>query len=596
LSTDLRVFQIREGDSKFGETMGNTPAAASAFIKQVIINLNNDTAGGQTFEDDISTNQQTSRLELSEVVDEVKVFNFAVARVRYRGSTIDAEDVRVFFRLFPVSTTSLNYNQGTTYRRGGLPGVVIPLLGIRGGEVVTIPCFAEPRVNSATTGMNDQPDPANVHDILHDDGGAECHTYFGCWLDINQLQDQFPLEPSPLDGPFTGDRSTIQELIRGQHMCLVAEIAFDPNPIPDDATPSTSDKLAQRNLAIVESANPGDVASHRIPLTFDIQPTQVTLEADEMADELMIDWGNTPDGSVAKIYMPGISTTDVLNLADDMYNVHRLNRDDEHTLQCRVGGITYIPIPPGVGVSLAGLLTVDLPEKVQKKQVFTIVVRQITNAHSPTARPDPDAPRLSHTTAVGKHTWRRILGSFQLTIPVRTKETMLEPERRLLSVLRWIQKAIPDDNRWYPVFRRYIGQIADRVDALGGDSNKVAPSASGQWQEAYRNCLILTLATVLLIAMHIVGIGALTGGFMAIIGILVFALLIGTVYFWINKCRPKMCQLLRALMAGAGIGTIILAILVVFGISTPQLITTLLVSAGITAITAIVGWLKRCFK
>ena len=96
--------------------------------------------------------------------------------------------------------------------------------------------------------------------------------------------------------------------------------------------------------------------------------------------------------------------------------------------------------------------------------------------------------------------------------------------------------------------------------------------------------------------MLVVGIGALTGGLTAMVGIPVLALLIGTVYLWINKCRPKMCQLLRALLAGSGIGAIILALLAVFGISTLQLITTLIVSAGITALTAIVSWVKGCFK
>jgi uncharacterized membrane protein YfcA len=70
----------------------------------------------------------------------------------------------------------------------------------------------------------------------------------------------------------------------------------------------------------------------------------------------------------------------------------------------------------------------------------------------------------------------------------------------------------------------------------------------------------------------------------------------GAVYFWINKCRPKMCQLLRALLAGVGIGAIILALLAVFGMSTPQHITTLVVSVGVTALTAIVSWVKGCFE
>ncbi len=591
LSTDLRVFQIREEESRFGETMGSTPIDASNFIKQVITNLNNGTAGGQTFEDDISTDQQTSRLELSEIVDGVRVFNFAVARVRYQGSTLDAENVRVFFRLFPVSTTSLNYDQDTTYRRGGSTGVVIPLLGIRGGEVVGIPCFAELRVNSETTDMNYQTDPANVQNILHGDDGAERHTYFGCWLDINQLQDQFPLEPSPLDGPFTGDRNTIQELTRGQHQCLVSEIAFDPNPIPDDSTPSASDKLAQRNLAIVESANPGDIDSHRIPLTFDIQPTRATLGADEMADELMIDWGNTPDASVATMYMPGISSAEVLLLADVMYKVHRLGRIDEHTLQCPARGITYVPIPPGAGANLAGLLTVDLPETVHKKQVFNIVVRQITDAGFPTIGPGPALTLAASRTI----TWRRILGSFQLTIPVNAKEAMLEPEIRLLSVLRWIQKAIPDDNRWYPVFRRYIGQIADRVDSLGGNSTEVAPSPSGQWKDPKAMlCKRLAFATGALLALSVILLGVLSGGLLVPIAILVLALLIGVSCFWIIYCHPSECRLLRRLIAGVGFGAAVLALLAWLGVSTPQLITVLGISLGIIGMAALFGWVRRC--
>ena len=169
-------------------------------------------------------------------------------------------------------------------------------------------------------------------------------------------------------------------------------------------------------------------------------------------------------------------------------------------------------------------------------------------------------------------------------------------QQRLLSNLRWIERAIPANDRWSPVFSKYVSQIADRVDALGGDSKRVAPPPSGQWQEAYRICLILTLATVLLIATLVVSIGALTGGLMPITGIPVFALLVGAVYFRKNKCRPKMCQLYRALLAGLGIGTVILAILAVFGLSTPQLITTLIVSAGATAVTAIVSWVRGCFK
>ena len=115
LSTDLRVFQIRAGDARFGATMGTGPAAASTFIKQVTANLNAGNSGGQSF-DGISTDEQTSALELSEKVNGTNVYNFAVAKVRYRGTT-DISNVRVFFRLFPASTTSTAFDASTTYRR-----------------------------------------------------------------------------------------------------------------------------------------------------------------------------------------------------------------------------------------------------------------------------------------------------------------------------------------------------------------------------------------------------------------------------------------------------------------------------------------------
>jgi hypothetical protein len=583
LSTDLRVFKINADESRFGATMtmGSDP---SAFITQVIDNLNSGNTGGQTFEDDISVDQQTSRLELSQTVDGTAVFNFAVAKVRYRSRFTSATDVRVFFRLFPVATTSLEYDQATTYRRYETGGRIVPLLGIKNNEVAAIPCFASPRINSAAVSMTTQTDAPNIQTIPLDAGGAEVVQYFGCWLDINQpLQPQFPDQPSPWDGQYTSGRRSIQDHIRNEHQCLVSEIAFTPAPAQNGSTPSVSDKLAQRNLAIVDAANPGLVFSRRIPQTFEIRPSTSKLDH----DELMIDWGNVPVGSIASVYLPGFDTNDILLLAAKKYRSHRLVRIDEHTLKFDTGGITYLPIPFTDG-NFPGMLTVDLPEGIEKGQVFKIVVRQVTGEHQPIV--------MTHRVEAPQPGWRHIVGAFQLTIPVRDKAEILPRQQRLLSNLRWIERAIPANDRWLPVFSKYVTQIADRVDALGGDSSKVAPSGTGQWQQAYRNCIIHTLATVLLIAMLVVGIGVLTGGLLAITGIPVFALFVGAVYFWKNKCRPKICQLYRALLAGLGIGTVILALLAVIGISTPQLITTLIVSAGAITVTAIVSWVKGCFK
>jgi hypothetical protein len=580
LSIDLRVFQIKAGESRFGETMGSDP---NAFITQVINNLNNNTAG-QTF-DSISTDQQTSRLELSQMVNGVAVYNFAIARVRYRSVDTDATDVRVFFRLFPWATSSVEYNQATGYRRYQSGNRVVPLLGKKNNDVTAIPCFASPRINSATDSMTAQTDTPNVQTINKETTGAEVSQCFGCWLDINQPQPQFPLQfPSTnIDGPYTSNRKTIQEHIRNEHQCLVAEIAFLPAPAQHGTTPSKSDKLAQRNLAIVETTNPGMVFSRRIPQTFEIQPSLSTVEH----DELMIDWGNVPVGSMATIYLPGINSSEVLTLASRKYRHHRLKRIDEHTIKFETGGITYLPIP-FVDGSFPGLLTIDLPEGIKKGEVFTVVVRQVTGVQK-----KHDLRLKMREELVD---WRHIVGSFQLTIPVRDKADILPTQQRLLSNLRWIERAIPVGNRWVPVFGKYVAQVADRVDAFGGDSRKVAPSASGQWQQAYRICHLLSLISTLLIAAMAVGSGTQTGGVVMLGGIPLVVLLAGTVYLWRKKCRPTNCQLLRALLVGSGLGAIILALLAVVATSTLQLITTLIVSAGVAVATAIVSWVKRCFK
>ena len=553
LSTDLRVFQINAGQPKFGATMGASGAQAPTFIQQVINNLNTGNTGGQTFDNDLSTDQQASLLELSSAVNGVNVFNFAVARVHYIG-TLQAQNVRVFFRMFPASTTSLAYDTTTTYRRGGQGGVAIPLLGVNNGQLVTIPCFASPRVDSTTDSLNTQADPPNVQTIPI--SGTERKVYYGAWLDFNQTTPQFQLNPSPTDGPWGANRKSIYELVRGKHQCLVAEIAFDPAPIPGNVTPGTSDKLAQRNLAIVESANPGIVASRRIPSTFEIRPTPAQLPAGAPHDELMIDWGRTPLGSVATIYLPGADAEEILDLSAEMYRTSNLVLIDEHTLQTRTGGMSWIPIPKGSGANFTGLITIDLPPTVFERQAFTVVVRQVTGFSF-----------RNNDVAFAAPAPRHIVGSFQITIPVRRKEVLLAPEQRLLSNLRWIQRAIPETDRWYLVFSRYVSQIAARVDGFGGDSSIIAPSPSGDWQQLAPTsavCQAFGLIAAGLLAV-LIGLGAIGGAMQIVLGLFVLALLLTVGYVWIVNCRPSGKRLLLTALLGVVVGVVLFFLLSAVG-------------------------------
>lgn len=518
LSNDVRVFQIAQtatlnsstewflyppgtpqpppsGSLTYGTGMdirntGNAATDATNFIQSVIQTLTAGTnvpspgttppqyQGGPvaSWFDWIPTGEDASELDDLSVSNSADnpVYNFAIARVRFNASAT-AQNVRAFFRLIPALNVSTAYDLTTTYRRWTDGSQAIPLFGIdpSTGEVISIPCFASPRVDLTTNNAAVQTDAPNVQTITAN--SSEVDVYFGCWLDINQLNTPaYPptVSSSNLDGPFPASSlQTIQQLLRNEHQCLIAEIAHDLDPIAAGSSPSTSGPLAQRNLSLGNAANPGVIGSRRVPNTFMVRPTAAQLAPGQRPDELMIDWGDVPAGSVASIYWPSASASAILQLAKQLYGNNDLAISDSHTITLPTGGISYAPIPPGTSASLPGLITVDLPLGIRKGQSFDIVLRQVTNVG---AQPTKERARASVPT------WRRTLGSFQITIQVETKDVMLVPEERSLSVMRWIQEAIPATSRWAAVFQRYVAQIAERVSGVGGNPALITASPSGQ--------------------------------------------------------------------------------------------------------------------
>jgi hypothetical protein len=200
--------------------------------------------------------------------------------------------------------------------------------------------------------------------------------------------------------------------------------------------------------------------------TFDIKATSASLPAGSKADELMFDWTALPDGAAASIYLPAVSADATLATAGSMYGAQPFTRIDDHTLGCAAKGIAFMPIPPGSG-NYAGLLTVELPNTVQAGDKYVVVISQITNA---------EAGRHGST-----RTWRKVVGTFQLSIPIGTKAVILPTAERNLSILRSILDSTPQTSRWYPVMLRYVGAFADGVEGLGGDPSLIPPSATGTW-------------------------------------------------------------------------------------------------------------------
>ena len=504
LSVDVRVFQVKADGRKFAVTLTDTGQPshdATTFIKQAIANLNASpgSAGGEF--DALPEDEQPASLALSPVDSGgTRVYNFALARVRYRDLT-DATHVRAFFRMWQAQQTNATYNTTTTYpSQVNGAGERIPVLGVAGDEIMTIPFFAEPRVDATAVSLATQQDPANVLPIHHDPLGGEIDTYYGAWLDINQPTDKvFPPRlvagaGTIPNGPFNNSgRVSIQELVRSEHQCLVVEVSFDPDPISPNADPSTSDKLAQRNLTFVNVPNPGAPASRRVPQTFEIRPTPQS-RGSAAPDELMIEWGNLPHPSSAEIFLPGVDADQILALADALYSAHRLRKVGTNTIRCPAGGVSYLPIPGGSPVNFAGLLTLDLPDSVRKGDEYAVTVKQLTTmarffkpelgAAAPNGRRrKPRAAAAAAQGATRNFLWRRVIGVFQLTIPVGTKTELLHGEEARLAIFKYIGQAIPPESRWFPVFGRYLDQLGGRVRLMGGDPGKVAPSPTGGWPE-----------------------------------------------------------------------------------------------------------------
>jgi hypothetical protein len=507
LSFDLRFFKVTPTQSHQMFSVPNPADASGAvtYIQNVLNRLNHPhlITNGDTFDSTLTQDEDASALEYHPNDDSGNpTFNFAVARVRILAhSNTTISPVRVFFRLFQAASTVSNFAEvGTgegTYRWGtnGTAGHKIPLLGVQTDqngnlEYVTIPCFATERVNlTAPADMNTQIDTPNAVQIKTI-AGTEVDTYFGCWLDVNQtappaannfLIPTPPASQSQWDGKWTGTQSINGAINVAPHQCLIAEIRYDDTPIPTGATSMTSDKLAQRNIAWIDGPNPGTDPSRVMPHPFEIRSSSSASSP----DVLMITWGKTPSGGIATMYLPAVESSEVIALANSLYTAHRLSAADAHTIQCPTGGVTLVPVPEGLG-RYAGLLSIDLPLGIRRGDVYDIAVRQLemVSAVSNTPPPPPpppqiSAPALAVIVGTNRFSWRQLLGAFQYTITIKTKDQLLYPEERLLAWLKWRIQVIPHFNRWYPVLLQYLKLIEGRVSGFGGNPGGIQPSPSG---------------------------------------------------------------------------------------------------------------------
>lgn len=469
LSIDLRVFKTNPGDSPTAgiEHPDAGDDGAYDYIAEVI-DAYNAWEGGQHPFDLLTTDQASNRLELgTRDVNGDAVFNYALARVRFRAPEgIDAADVRVFFRMWTTGATALEYTLDGRYRRSSNGPDATPLLGLLGGEILNVPCFAQPR----SADMDDQEDEHNRR-TLQGDGAREVYAYFGCWLDINQDVPRFPLEPQG-NGPYTdaddpnGLRS-IQQLMRGLHACLVAEIHYQLDPIATGLTPRSSDNLAQRNILFDFSDNPGGFTAHLVHHTLELKPSPVPLPPAAVSggsssliaalhpDELVIEWGELPRDSLVTLYIPQLDASEVIRAAGLRQSPALLHAAAPDTIAWKVTEVGFMPIPGPLPHAIAGLLTIQLPPGVPYGKTYHVLLRQVDGRN------------------------HRVLATTELRIAVSRARDLVAGFEHNLAILKHIALAIPPTNRWYPVFKRYLDELGDRVRAFGGHPDTIDPSPSG---------------------------------------------------------------------------------------------------------------------
>jgi hypothetical protein len=197
-------------------------------------------------------------------------------------------------------------------------------------------------------------------------------------------------------------------------------------------------------------------------------------------DELMIRWGNLPRTSDMQVYLPGIAAEDLLHQAALVMDEPMLERVDDYTVRLRPADVSFLPIPPEAQARpVPALLQIVLPDSVRMKQQFRVVLHHISRSE------------------------RRVVGTFQLTIPVDHGPRLLRAETRLYAVMRHIFRAVPRETLWYPVLARYLDSLAARVRAFGAEPDLVDPSPDGgegpaewEWAHSWRGRLCAWLRGV----------------------------------------------------------------------------------------------------
>ena len=316
--------------------------------------------------------------------------------------------------------------------------------------------------------------------------------FFGCFLNVNDATNIFGTPPGlvqPVQHWLAG-ASTAAWSRRSSIVTLRSS-----TPTASIENPENSDKLAQRNLQVTTSGNPGFPATHRVPQTIDVRPSPPAQSADpcqhpELSRRNDDRLGQDAARQRRQHLLAGGGRRVRLATGGGGFIPRRRSRPRTSTpIQCQVvSPVTYIPIPGGTGGSFAGLLTVDLPATVRYGDEFDVVVRRITTRQVVVPAPPAAAPAaLAANAAVPaacspKKATDMALHQRKLTSsgsPVQHESLILPGDENLLAILKWRLGQIGPGNRWYPVLLRWISYLSGRIDGMGGNASQIPASPDG---------------------------------------------------------------------------------------------------------------------
>lgn len=137
-----------------------------------------------------------------------------------------------------------------------------------------------------------------------------------------------------------------------------------------------------------------------------------------------------------------------------------------------------------------------------------------------------------------------------------------------------------------------INPVNDRIGVMP-DLRKTIPTLSDVRPDE-RRCSLLGISTALLLALFLIRIGTMPGGFQPPVDLPVYILFLAVSIYWIRVCRPGECRILIVAILGFGLGALILLLLALQGGYTPRLLNVLIVSIIMAVAAALQAWRRNC--